>query len=133
MIQRSVKRISMRALMIDDELGLSTAEGRAARSLVQELQGRSIEVIEATSAEDGMSVITSDSAIHAILIDWTLTGDQDHSQALALLKYTRSRNDRIPIFLMAERGEASSIPVDVIDLRTVAMRDEQRSGTGRQL
>ena len=72
MIQRSIKRLSMRALVVDDELGTPTAEGRAARALVQELQGRAIEVVEATSAEDGTSVITSDSAIHAVLIDWTL-------------------------------------------------------------
>ena len=57
MIQRSIKRISMRALMVDDELGVASAEGRAARALVQELQGRAIEVIEATSAEDGISVV----------------------------------------------------------------------------
>jgi hypothetical protein len=59
MIQRSTKRISMRALMVDDELGTAGAEGRAARSLVQELQNRSIEVIEATSAEDGISATKS--------------------------------------------------------------------------
>ena len=53
MIQRSIKRLSMRALVVDDELGLATAEGRAARALVQELQGRAIEVVEATSADDG--------------------------------------------------------------------------------
>lgn len=53
MIQRSIKRISMRALMVDDELGAASAAGRAARALVQELQGRRIEVIEAGSAEDG--------------------------------------------------------------------------------
>ena len=40
MIQRSIKRLSMRALVVDDELGTATAEGRAARALVQELQGR---------------------------------------------------------------------------------------------
>ena len=40
MIQRSIKRLSMRALVVDDELPAPTAEGRAARALVQELQGR---------------------------------------------------------------------------------------------
>ena len=70
MITRSIKRLSLRALIVDDELGTSTAEGRAARALVTEMQGRSIEVVEANSAEDGRSVITSDSAIHALLIDW---------------------------------------------------------------
>jgi arginine decarboxylase len=122
MIQRSIKRLSWRALVVDDELPAMTAEGRATRSLVQELQGRAIEVVEAASAEDGSSVVVSDSAIHAVLVDWTL-GDHnggpargDHENARNLIKQVRSRNDKIPIFLMAERGEASSIPVDVMEM-----------------
>ncbi len=122
MIQRSIKRLSWRALVVDDELPALTAEGRATRALVQELQGRAIEVVEAASAEDGTSVIVSDSAIHAVLVDWTL-GDHnggpaggDHDRARNLIKQLRSRNDKIPIFLMAERGEASSIPVDVMQM-----------------
>ena len=115
MIQRSIKRLNLRALMVDDELGTPTAEGRAARALVEELKGRAIEVIEATSAEDGKSVITSDSAIHVVLIDWTLGEDRDHARARAFLDYVRSRNDKVPIFLLAERGEASAIPVDVME------------------
>jgi arginine decarboxylase len=115
MIQRSTKRMSLRALIVDDELGGPTAEGRAARSLVEELQGRGIEVVEAVSAEDGTSVIVSDSAIHAILMDWTLGEDNGHAKARNLLKLVRSRNDKIPVFLMAERGEASSIPIDVME------------------
>src|SRR6188508_1214198 len=122
MIQRSIKRLSWRALVVDDELPALTAEGRATRALVQELQGRAIEVVEAASAEDGSSVVVSDSAIHAILVDWTL-GDQnggpargDHESARNLIKQVRSRNDKIPIFLMAERGEASSIPLDVMEM-----------------
>jgi arginine/lysine/ornithine decarboxylase len=122
MIQRSIKRLSWRALVVDDELPAPTAEGRATRALVQELQGRSIEVVEAASAEDGTSVVVSDSAIHAVLVDWTL-GDQnggrsrgDHDSARRLIQQVRDRNDKIPIFLMAERGEASSIPVDVMEM-----------------
>ena len=116
MIERSIKRWSMRALIVDDELGTPTAEGRAAGALVEEMKGRAIEVIEATSAEDGMSVITSDSGIHAVLLDWTLGDDKDHARARALLEYVRSRNDKIPIFLLAERGEASAIPVAVMEM-----------------
>jgi arginine/lysine/ornithine decarboxylase len=114
MIQRSIKRLSLRALVIDDELTTPTAEGRATRSLVEELHGRGIEVVEASSAEDGMSVIVSDSAIHAILLDWTLGEDKGHAHARKLLEFVRRRNDTIPVFLMAERGEASSIPIDVM-------------------
>src|SRR4249919_2412259 len=114
MITRSIKRISLRALIVDDELGTPTAEGRAARALVTEMQGRGIEVVEAVSAEDGQSVITSDSAIHALLIDWTLGDDKNHARARRLIEFVRSRNDKIPIFLLAERGEASSIPIEVM-------------------
>jgi arginine decarboxylase len=115
MIQRSTKRLALRALVVDDELTSPTAEGRATRALVQELQGRSMEVVEAASAEDGHSVIVSDSALHAILMDWTLGGDHDHADTTHLLDFVRSRNDKIPIFLMAERGEASSIPTSVME------------------
>jgi arginine/lysine/ornithine decarboxylase len=116
MIQRSIKRLSLRALAVDDELTSATAEGRAARALVQELQGRGIEVVEAVSAQDGMSVVVSDSAIHVILLDWTLGDDDEHARARALLELVRARNDKIPIFLMAERDEAASIPIDVMEM-----------------
>src|SRR4030095_1228246 len=120
MIERSTKRLSMRALVVDDELTSPTAEGRAARALGQELESRAVEVVGASSAEDGTSVIVSDSAIHVILVDWTLgepNGKKNgHRGAKELLKLVRSRNDKIPIFLMAERGEASSIPVDVMEM-----------------
>ena len=115
MIERKTSRLSMRALVVDDELGDATAEGRAVRTLVRELKDRAIEVVEAASAEDGTSVIASDSAIHAVLIDWTLGKDDDHERSRAFLQFLRSRNDKIPIFLMAERGEASAIPVDVME------------------
>ena len=55
MIQRSIRRLPLRALVVDDELGTPTAEGRAVRGLVQDLQGRAVEVVEANSAEDGAS------------------------------------------------------------------------------
>lgn len=116
MIERSIKRQSFRALMVDDELTSSTAEGRAARSLVRELKERSVEVVEAISAEDGLSVITSDSAIHAILLDWTLGEDKNHARAIEFLKFVRSRNEKIPVFLMSERSEASSIPISVMEM-----------------
>ena len=81
MIERRIKRIQLRALMVDDELPSPTAEGHAARTLVQELAGRAIDVVEAPSAEDGMSVVMSDSAIHALLVDWSLgsNGDRTHN------------------------------------------------------
>ena len=114
MIERTNKRLTLRALVIDDELPEPTAEGRAARALVEELKARGMDVIEAHSAEDGMSVIVSDSALHVILLDWNLAGDKGHAKAKSLLAFVRGRNDKIPIFLMAERDAASAIPSKVM-------------------
>ena len=101
----------MRVLVVDDELRTQTAEGRAIGTLLQELQGRAVEIVEAISAEDGTSVITSDSAIHAVLVDWNLGDDGEHERPAPSSEFVRSRNDKIPIFLMAERGEGASRPL----------------------
>jgi arginine/lysine/ornithine decarboxylase len=101
--------------VVDDELTYTTAEGRAARTLVKELQDRSVEVVEAASAGRNLRV-QSGSALHAILLDWTLGDDKGHAKARALLQFIRSRNADIPIFLMAERGEASRIPIEVMEM-----------------
>lgn len=116
MIERSIKRMSARALVVDDELRDASAEGRAARALVDELKGRQIEVVESTSVEDGMAVVTSDAAIHVILIDWDLRDDKGHARAQSFIEFIRQRNDKIPIFLMAERDAVSAIPLDVMEL-----------------
>lgn len=116
MIERGNKLLTPRALVVDDELGMATAEGRAARALVQELQARNLQVVEANSAEDGTSVIASDSAIHVVLIDWTLGGDKNHVHARRFLEFVRARNDKIPIFLMAERDQAAAIPIEVMSM-----------------
>src|SRR4051794_12120362 len=115
MITRSTKRICPRALMIDDELGTATAEGRAVAALVQELTERGLEVVPATSAEDGHSAIVSDSAIHTILIDWTLDGDEDHSPGRGLIQLRPPPNQKGPILLKGEGGQASSIPIPVME------------------
>jgi arginine decarboxylase len=115
-IERGNKLLTPRALVVDDELGMATAEGRAARALVQELQARNLQVVEANSAEDGTSVIASDSAIHVVLIDWTLGGDKNHVHARRFLEFVRARNDKIPIFLMAERDQAAAIPIEVMSM-----------------
>ena len=73
-------------------------------------------MVEAASAADGHSVIVSDSAIHVLLVDWTLDDDPKHSRARGLLDLVRSRNDKMPIFLLAERGQASAIPIEVMEM-----------------
>ena len=116
MLEGKFEPLRMQVLVVDDELTHDSAEGRAARLLVDDLERRNFEVVEAVSAADGMAAVTSDAAIHAVLMDWTL-GDDDadtHEKAIGLLRYIRSRNDRVPVFLMAERKDSKRIPIEVM-------------------
>ena len=65
-----------------------------------------------------MAVVTSDAAIHAVLMDWTLDDDdaKTHEKARGLLNYIRGRNDRIPVFLMAERRDSTQLPIEVMQI-----------------
>ena len=116
MIEAKFEPMRVRVLVVDDELREDSAQGRAARALVTDLRERDLDVVEAISAEDGRAVVTSDAAIHAVLMDWTL-GDDDaktHVKAKALLSHIRERNDRIPIFLMAERKVSGTLSLEVL-------------------
>ncbi|MCX6675874.1 MAG: hypothetical protein NTW84_05605, partial [Methanothrix sp.] len=106
----------MKALIVDDELGSPTANGRAARSLVEELHRRDVVVVDSSSSDDGSSIILSDPSIQCILLDWSLDDDDPttHAKAKTLLSLIRSRNVHVPIFLMVERGHADSITSEVM-------------------
>ncbi|MFL5518509.1 MAG: Orn/Lys/Arg decarboxylase N-terminal domain-containing protein, partial [Gemmatimonadales bacterium] len=107
-----------RVLMVDDELANpTTAGGRAVRALVDELRARGIDVVEAYSCEDGTATVTSDSALHCVLVNWTL-GNNDrrsHDQATELLRALRARNATVPVYLMADR-KATDVTVEVATL-----------------
>ena len=51
-----------------------------------------------------------------MLIDWNLgDDDMDHERARGFIDFLRSRNDKIPIFLMAERRQGSAVSVEVLE------------------
>jgi len=119
MIERTSRPLTRRVLMVDDELlHPTTTGGRAVRALVDELRARGIDTVEALSCEDGVSVVVSDSAIHCVFINWTLGENNRHSHAEAtdLLRAVRSRNAKIPIFLMADQKVAGTITIEVATL-----------------
>ncbi len=118
MIARITEAFRLKALLVDDELNDATSWGRASRALVTEMEGRHIEVVSATSPEDGEAIVISDAGLNAILVDWSFGGDDalTHARAKRLLHCVRSRYSRIPVFLMAERDEASTIPLDVMQM-----------------
>ncbi|WP_315856973.1 Orn/Lys/Arg decarboxylase N-terminal domain-containing protein, partial [Burkholderia contaminans] len=67
-----IRRLGMRALLVDDEITQETATGRAVRTLSAELVQRDIDVLTATSADDAIMLIRSDPSIQCVLLDWDL-------------------------------------------------------------
>ncbi len=59
--------------------------------------------------------IISDAAIHAVFINWSLGSDdkKSHKKATDLLRTVRKRNERVPVFLMADRALAGTITIEV--------------------
>lgn len=108
MIQRINKVSKKKILIVDDEfLYEETAKGRALRELAIELSERGFEVIEAVSYEDALAVVVSDAALSCIMLDWTLGKNdpkQEKHRGLAILKEVRKRNEKLPVFLVAEKG-----------------------------
>jgi arginine decarboxylase len=116
MIGHTSGPLARRVLIVDDELSQpSSVGGRSIRALADALRGRGIEVVEALSCEDGQATVVSDSAIHCVFVNWTLghNDSHSHSQATELLRALRSRNARVPVFLMADRQVAGSVTVEV--------------------
>src|SRR3954447_10571473 len=119
MIERTSRPLTRRVLIVDDDLAQrTTAGGRAIRGLADELQARRLHVVEAFSREDGLSPADPHSPIHTVFVNWTL-GKNDrrsHDEATDLLRAVRSRNAKVPIFLMADRKVAGTITIEVATL-----------------
>ncbi|TXH36429.1 MAG: arginine decarboxylase [Rhodospirillaceae bacterium] len=114
MNQRQGQRLGMYALVINDELDQKSALGRAIRSLVEELRGRDVDVVEAVTVDDARAIAASDTAIQCVLLDWDIKADKDHSAVTALLSHIRARNAKVPIFLTTDRSTASKIPTQAM-------------------
>ena len=109
-------RKNRRVLIVDEQLAESVgAAARSVRALAAELRNGNVEVIEAVSAADGRATITADPGIACILVNWSQAGDS-HAQAIDLLRMIRTRNAKVPIFLMASRSLAGSMNVEVATL-----------------
>src|SRR4029453_5759714 len=89
-----------RVLLVDDALKkLDTALGRASESLAKALEARNIEVVRALSYEDGHAIVSSDSSLRAVLLDWNLGRNNEgtHGQATTLLHKLGARPAGVPV------------------------------------
>jgi len=100
-------------MIIDDELQADTAEGKILRSIIAEVEGMDVSVIQATTLRDGRRHFISQPEICCILMDWDIKetpGPED------LVAFIRKRNAQIPIFLFTEKMTVKNIPLKAISL-----------------
>jgi arginine decarboxylase len=119
MIGRTNVDLRRRVLVVDEALARpNTAAGRATQAIVEELRARDVDVVEAASMEDGAAVAASDAAIHCVFVDWPADTAEstDGDGAANLLRALRRVNDRVPVFLTAERRGRHKIGIEAMQL-----------------
>ncbi|MHC9542098.1 MAG: Orn/Lys/Arg decarboxylase N-terminal domain-containing protein [Vulcanimicrobiota bacterium] len=100
-------------MIIDDELKSDTAEGKILRSIIAEVEGLDLTVIQASTINDGKRHFISQPEICCILMDWDIKGTPGPGELVAFI---RKRNIQIPIFLLTEKMTVKNIPLSVISL-----------------
>ncbi|MET0892617.1 MAG: Orn/Lys/Arg decarboxylase N-terminal domain-containing protein [Pseudoxanthomonas sp.] len=119
MLEQRRQRRKMSALLAHSKIGTETAGGRACRRLVDEFADRSVDIVTAAHASDARATIVSDTSIRAVILDWSMPGEDgklaDNAAASELIRTIRARNDRIPIFLLTEREHAKSLTVELVE------------------
>ncbi|CAM2174259.1 arginine decarboxylase, degradative [Paraburkholderia sacchari] len=114
------RRLGMKALLVHEQIDSNTAGGRAAQGLVAALRDCLVDVTLALSADDAIAVINADPSIQCVLLSWELAGAHSgdpggaHRAAQAVLDALRTRNEHVPVFLIAERSNASMVPVEAM-------------------
>jgi arginine/lysine/ornithine decarboxylase len=113
-MHRAEDRLGLRVLIIHGHLRSETAAGHAIRVLVAALASRDVDVLQAISAADGQARIKADASIQCVLVDWDLGAGDDHGPACATLAAIRQQNERMPVFLVADRSAAATVPLSAM-------------------
>ena len=107
-------RMTMRAIIIDDEFDDHTAAGRSLRALAAALGASGVELTVSATAADGAASVSADASLQCAIIDWDIGTGDDKEEATELLQNLRTHNAAMPIFLLADRSMAASIPAQAM-------------------
>ncbi|WP_250462394.1 Orn/Lys/Arg decarboxylase N-terminal domain-containing protein [Microbulbifer litoralis] len=108
--------LSMLALLVSEDINADTPAGRAARRLQAELERRQVNVISTGTADDASVMLSANPAIQCLLLSWEVPGDGTEHGALQVLGKLRARNEKLPVFLLADRESVSTMPRRVLEL-----------------
>ena len=104
--------------IIDDAIHTDTPHGHAIKRIVKGIEEFGIHVADVASPADARAAYSNLPSVDCILINWNLGGDtaKKHKETMQLIEEIRSRNEDIPIFLMAEPTSETpaALTVDMI-------------------
>ena len=107
--------------VIDDTIHTDTPHGRAISRIMQGLEEFGIRVGDIASPADARAAYSNLPGVNCILINWNLGGDtvRKHKETMDLIHEIRSRNEDIPIFLMAEPTSETPASLTVEMIREI--------------
>ncbi|MFV9075044.1 Orn/Lys/Arg decarboxylase N-terminal domain-containing protein [Serratia fonticola] len=104
----------LNVLMVHTENPHRAAINRAVNALATDLSKLGVNVTYSTDYEDACSIISSDTTIQCVVLDWVLQEDESNQKSRAVINSVRERNPRTPIFLMIERNTHSHLTADIM-------------------
>jgi arginine decarboxylase len=107
--------------VIDDTIHTDTPHGRAIKRIMQGLEEFGIRVGDVASPADARAAYSNLPGVNCILINWNLGGAtvKKHKETMDLIHEIRSRNEDIPIFLMAEPTSETPASLTVEMIREI--------------
>ena len=104
--------------IIDDAIHTDTPHGHAIKRIIKGIEEFGIHVADVASPADARAAYSNLPSVNCILINWNLGGDtaKKHKETMRLIQEIRSRNEDVPIFLMAEPTSETpaALTVDMI-------------------
>ena len=104
--------------IIDDAIHTDTPHGHAIKRIIKGIEEFGIHVADVASPADARAAYSNLPSVNCILINWNLGGDtaKKHKETMQIIQEIRSRNEDVPIFLMAEPTSETpaALTVDMI-------------------
>ncbi|WP_397452582.1 Orn/Lys/Arg decarboxylase N-terminal domain-containing protein [Pseudomonas sp. NA-150] len=113
-MSQDLRPLGMLALVVSPAPGGKNIFDRSLSKLIEDMEGRGINVLTTEGFDDAVSIVRSDSAIQCLLVNWDCDRSQGKEACINLLNELRARNTRVPVFLLSDRSTVASIPLPVM-------------------
>ncbi|MBR4927766.1 MAG: arginine decarboxylase, partial [Alphaproteobacteria bacterium] len=112
---KQIHSVDTKILLVYDCEYDKSAVCRAVQALSDTLADNDVMVIQSDYAQDAHALIVSDPSISCLLINYKEDEDEYPERIRTILTDLRTRNPKLPVFLMANRLAASNVPTDILD------------------